>query len=30
VIRRLVTEPALLARPAITVDEIVPTWPPRH
>jgi hypothetical protein len=30
VIRRLVTEPALLADPALTVDEIVPTWPPRH
>jgi hypothetical protein len=30
VLRRLVTEPALLAEPAITVDEIVPTWPPRR
>jgi hypothetical protein len=28
VFRRLVTEPTLLAEPAITVDEIVPTWPP--
>jgi hypothetical protein len=30
VFRRLVTEPALLAEPAITVDEVVPTWPPRR
>lgn len=30
VLRRLVTEPELLARPQITVDEIVPTWPPRR
>ena len=30
VFRRLVTEPALLARPGITVDEIVPVWPPRQ
>jgi hypothetical protein len=30
VFRRLVTEPDLLARPGITVDEIVPTWPPRR
>ena len=28
VFRRLVSEPALLARPGITVDEIVPVWPP--
>lgn len=30
VFRRLVAEPALLADPALTVDEIVPVWPPRR
>ena len=30
VIRRLVSEPDLLERTDITVDEIVPTWPPRR
>lgn len=30
VIRRLVAEPALLADPTITVDDIVPVWPPRR
>jgi len=30
VIRRLVAEPALLADPGITVEKIVPTWPPRR
>ncbi len=29
VIRRLVAEPELLADPSITVEQIVPTWPPR-
>ncbi|KQV77913.1 hypothetical protein ASC64_03610 [Nocardioides sp. Root122] len=29
VIRRLVSEPDLLADPTVTVEEIVPTWPPR-
>ena len=28
VFRRLVSEPELLARPDITVDELVPVWPP--
>jgi len=28
--RRLVSEPELLARPDITVDELVPVWPPRR
>ncbi len=30
VFRRLVSEPPLLAEPGITVDEIVPVWPPRR
>lgn len=30
VIRRLVSEPALLADPHLTVDRIVPAWPPRR
>jgi hypothetical protein len=30
VIRRLVAEPALLADPGISVEKIVPTWPPRR
>lgn len=30
VIRRLVSEPDLLADPALTVDQIVPVWPPRR
>ena len=30
VIRRLVDEPELLEKTDITVDEIVPTWPPRR
>ena len=30
VIRRLVAEPELLEKTDITVDEIVPTWPPRR
>jgi hypothetical protein len=30
VIRRLVSEPELLGRPEITVDEVVPVWPPRR
>ncbi len=30
VIRRLVTEPDLLADPALTVEQIVPVWPPRR
>lgn len=29
VFRRLVAEPALLADPDLTVDDIVPVWPPR-
>ncbi|MCD6641050.1 MAG: 2-oxo acid dehydrogenase subunit E2 [Nocardioides sp.] len=30
VIRRLVEEPDLLAQPDVTVDELVPVWPPRR
>lgn len=30
VIRRLIAEPALLADPTITAEEIVPVWPPRR
>ena len=30
VIRRLVEEPDLLADPSITVEQIVPVWPPRR
>lgn len=30
VIRRLVAEPALLADPSLTVEQIVPLWPPRR
>lgn len=30
VLRRLVEEPELLARPEVSVAEIVPDWPPRH
>lgn len=30
VFRRLVSEPELLARPDLTVEEIVPVWPPRR
>jgi hypothetical protein len=30
VFRRLVADPSLLADPAITVEEIVPNWPPRR
>ena len=30
VIRRLVEEPDLLADPAITVEQVVPVWPPRR
>jgi hypothetical protein len=30
VIRRLVAEPELLADPSLTVDQIVPVWPPRR
>jgi hypothetical protein len=29
VIRRLVSEPQLLAHPSLTVDQLVPVWPPR-
>lgn len=29
VFRRLVSEPTLLARPDITLEDLVPTWPPR-
>lgn len=30
VFRRLVTDPALLADPGLTADQIVPLWPPRR
>ena len=30
VIRRLVSEPDLLADPSITVEQVVPVWPPRR
>lgn len=30
VIRRLVAEPDLLADPALTVEQVVPVWPPRR
>jgi hypothetical protein len=30
VIRRLVAEPDLLARPDVTLEEVVPVWPPRR